>query len=307
MPSHIDMRVGHYADAVAANEASIAADKRYLATVDASGAYRVGYAAHSEHFLWAAAAMEGKRAEAIAAARAAYPAACGPRPADRGTGILQHYYVLPLYALVRFGRWREIIEETLPPDVGEPYPLAIWHYARGTAFARTGRVADARRELAAVEHSASDPALDRVKIKNINPARRLVRIATLTLAADIATAEGRAAEAVAPLLEATAVEDALAYDEPHLWLAPTRHALGAALLAAGQPAIRRTHLSRRPATLSGERLVASRPRAGAAAAGTRRCGARDRSTISCRVARRRHRTDGVALVGGTKQSEGPDR
>ena len=26
------------------------------------------------------------------------------------------------------------------------------------------------------------------------------------------------------------------YDEPHLWLAPTRHALGAALLAAGQAA-----------------------------------------------------------------------
>ena len=237
MPSHIDMRVGHYADAVAANEAAVAADKRYLATVDASGAYRVGYVAHSDHFLWAAAAMEGKSAEAIAAARAAYPAACGPRPADRSSGILQHYYVLPLYALVRFGRWREIIEETLPPDVSEPYPLAIWHYARGTAFARTGRVADARRELAEVERFAGDPALDRVQIKNINPARGLVRIASLTLAADIATAEGRAAEAVAPLREATAVEDALAYDEPHLWLAPTRHALGAALLAAGQPAL----------------------------------------------------------------------
>ncbi len=38
------------------------------------------------------------------------------------------------------------------------------------------------------------------------------------------------------LTEATAIEDALAYDEPHLWLAPTRHALGAALLAAGRPA-----------------------------------------------------------------------
>jgi tetratricopeptide (TPR) repeat protein len=42
--------------------------------------------------------------------------------------------------------------------------------------------------------------------------------------------------AVAKLVEATAVEDALAYDEPHLWLAPTRHALGAALLAAGRAA-----------------------------------------------------------------------
>jgi tetratricopeptide (TPR) repeat protein len=39
---------------------------------------------------------------------------------------------------------------------------------------------------------------------------------------------------VALLAQATAIEDGLAYDEPHLWLAPTRHALGAALLAAGR-------------------------------------------------------------------------
>ena len=36
------------------------------------------------------------------------------------------------------------------------------------------------------------------------------------------------------LEQAVAIEDALVYDEPHLWLAPTRHALGAALLAAGR-------------------------------------------------------------------------
>ncbi len=58
----------------------------------------------------------------------------------------------------------------------------------------------------------------------------------LTLTADIAIGEGRVAEAVTPLREATAIEDALAYDEPHLWLAPTRHALGATLLAAGRAA-----------------------------------------------------------------------
>ncbi len=142
MPAHIYMRVGRYADAVAANRRAIAADARYLEQVDAQGAYRVGYVAHNAHFLWAATAMQGRSADALAAARAAFPAACGPRPADRSTGILQHYYVLPLYALVRFGRWREILEDTLPPDVSEPYPLAIWHYARGTAYAKTGRIAD---------------------------------------------------------------------------------------------------------------------------------------------------------------------
>jgi tetratricopeptide (TPR) repeat protein len=250
MPAHIDMRTGRYADAVTANERAIAADERYVAQVDAQRAYRIGYVAHNHHFLWAAAAMDGRSAIASAAARAAYPAACGPKAGDRSTGILQQYYVLPLFTLVRFGRWREILEETLPPDVAEPYPLAIWHYARGTAFARTGHAADARAELARVERAIDDPGLERATIKNINPAKSLVRIAALTLAADIAAAEGRAGEAVAPLTEAVEIEDALTYDEPHLWLAPTRHALGAVLLAAGRPAeaerIYREDLARYP-------------------------------------------------------------
>jgi tetratricopeptide (TPR) repeat protein len=236
MPAHIDMRTGRYADAVAANERAIAADARYVAQVDAQGAYRVGYVAHNRHFLWAAAAMDGRSATALAAARDAFPSACGPGRSDRSTGILQHYYVLPLFALVRFGRWREILEDTLPPDVAEPYPRGIWHYARGTAYAKTGRIAEAQRELDTLARLAADPALQRARVKNINPATALVRIAALTLGADIAAAEGRADAAVAMLVEATAIEDGLAYDEPHLWLAPTRHALGAALLAAGRAA-----------------------------------------------------------------------
>jgi tetratricopeptide (TPR) repeat protein len=180
--------------------------------------------------------MAGRAQLAIDAANAAWPAACGPRPNDRSSAILQHYYVLPLYALVRFGRWDQILRDTLPPDVAEPYPLAIWHYARGTARAKRDQVAPAREDLARLERYAADPALARTRIKNINAAEKLARIAVLTLRADIALAERKAPEAVVLLVEATAIEDSLSYDEPHLWLAPTRHALGAALLAADRPA-----------------------------------------------------------------------
>ncbi len=234
MPAHIDMRVGRYADAVAASRRAIDADERYVAQVDVQRAYRVGYVAHNDHFLWAAAAMEGRSAEALAAARAAFPAACGNGPRDATSGILQHYLVLPYFALVRFGRWREILDDTLPPDVAAPYPLAIWHYARGSALAHTGRIDDARGELDLVERLADDPAVANDRIKNINPARSLAQIARLTLAADIASAEKRRGDAVALLVQATAIEDGLAYDEPHLWLAPTRQALGRALIAAGR-------------------------------------------------------------------------
>ena len=234
MPAHIYMRTGRFAEASAANRRSIAADVRYLAQVDAQGAYRVGYVAHNHHFLWASTAMQGRSKEAIEAAGAAWPAACGPKPGDRSTAILQHYYALPLYARVRFGKWDELLTDTLPPDVAEPYPMAVWHYARGTALVRKGRQADARAALERLDRIAADPALKDARIKNINAAAVLARIAALTLRADLESSNRRPERASPLLAQAVALEDGLTYDEPHLWLAPTRHALGAALLAEGR-------------------------------------------------------------------------
>lgn len=236
MPAHITMRTGRYDLASAAGERSIAADLRYLQQVDAQGAYRVGYVAHNHHFLWASASMEGRSARALEAAQAAYPAACGPRPGDRGSGTLQHFEVLPLYALVRFGRWQEILTGTRPPDSGQPYPRVVWHYARGTALARTGRLAEAQAEAARLDELSRDPALAALRVKSVHAASTLTAIAQRTLQADLALARQQGARAVTLLREAVALEDGLEIDEPHLWLAPTRQALGAALLAARQPA-----------------------------------------------------------------------
>jgi len=235
MPAHIYMRVGRYADAAAANERALAADERYLAQLEAQSAYRVGYAAHNPHFLWAAAAMEGRSGAAIDAARTAYRVACGPAPSLRN-GTFQHYFVLEYYALVRFGRWDELLKKTLPPDTDAPYPLAVWHFARGVALVRTGKPREARKALEALERALADPTLKDAKVKNINPAASLAQIAHLTLRAELALGDRKPRDAVKLLEEAVAIEDGLAADEPHLWLAPTRHAYGAALLRAGHVA-----------------------------------------------------------------------
>jgi tetratricopeptide (TPR) repeat protein len=235
MPSHIDMRTGRFDEAIRANQRSIEADRRYLEQVDAQGAYRIGYVAHNHHFLWAAAAMAGRRQLALDAAQAAWPAACGPGGRDPGTAITMHYAALPYFTLVRFGQWNAILRDTPPPDAPGPYALAIWHYARGTAYTRTGQPALAKRELATLERLAAEPSLAASRLKNINPSTLVLRIALLSLRADIALADGRPHDAVSLLREATGIEDAFSYDEPHLWLAPTRHALGDALLTAGQP------------------------------------------------------------------------
>jgi tetratricopeptide (TPR) repeat protein len=236
MPSHIDMRTGHFDAAIAANQRSIEADKRYLAQVDAQGAYRVGYVAHNHHFLWAAASMAGRSMLALQAAQAAWPAACGPDGRIPGATIAQHYAVLPLLTRVRFGQWEALLHDTLPPDSQAGYPLAIWRYARGTAYARSGQLESARRELQALEEAASDPSLEAQRIKNLNPAAALVRMAVLTLRADLALADHDPDAAAGLLEEAARIEDSMQYDEPHLWLAPSRQAWGAALLAAGRAA-----------------------------------------------------------------------
>ena len=179
--------------------------------------------------------MDGRSATALAAARDAFPSACGPGRSDRSTGILQHYYVLPLFALVRFGRWREILEDTLPPDVDEPYPRAIWHYARGTAYARTGRIAEARREQ---ERSRGSPPIRRCSERGSRTSIRRTRSCASPRSRSPPTSPPPKAPDAPSRSSWTRppIEDALAYDEPHLWLAPTRHALGAALLAAGRAA-----------------------------------------------------------------------
>ncbi len=235
MPSHIDMRVGRYAHAMQANQRGIAADEAYLRQVEEQGAYRVAYVAHNHHFLWASACMAGHPQVALQAAQSAWPAACGPAARDPGLAITAHFAALPSFTRVRFGQWQAMLSDTPPPDAPGPYALALWHYARGTAHAQLRQAEAAHQELLALEKLAADPSLSQFQLKNINPGRTVLAIALHTLRADLALLAGRPGLAADELRQATALEDRFHDDEPHLWLAPTRQAWGAALLSAGRP------------------------------------------------------------------------
>lgn len=234
LPGHAFERAGRYAEASDAHARAADAERAFLVEVERQGAERLPAAAHAQHALWISAAFEGRSAIALAAAKEAYGVACGMGPGDTTVATLQHHAALHHYALVRFGRWDEILR-SLPPDTPEPYPLAVFHFARGTASARTGNVARAREELARLVDAAADPRIERVRIRGMNTAAPLARIARATLEAEIARAEGDRTRALERLREATRIEDSLAFNRPHLWLAPTRHALGALLLEAGRP------------------------------------------------------------------------
>ena len=228
MPAHIYMRVGRYEDAAEANRKAIAAEKVYVEKAQPKGFHWM-YVAHNPQFLMAAAMMEGRRAEALAAAREA-TGYMSPEMLRQMPGY-DFSLVYPQWVLVRFGRWDQALAEPAPPD-DLRFAKAMWHAARGIAYAVRSQPDEAETERTAFEKAAA--AIPSEATEGLNPAARLLTIARALLAGEIAARGGRADEAVEHLRAAVKAEDELSYNEPADWYYPTRHHLGAVLLAAGR-------------------------------------------------------------------------
>lgn len=248
MPAHIYLRLGRYHDAAVANERAALADESYFAQSRMQGLYPAAYYAHNIHFLWQAASLEGRSAAAIQAARKLV----GVLPAERVREVpgVEQFLPMPLFALAQFGRWEEILNEPRPPEEFA-YARAMWHYARGLALAATGKPDEAEQERLALVQLADSPALRRLETSVHGfPATRLLRIAGLTLEAELAGRRSRMDERIRHLEAAVQIQDGLPYMEPPYWYYPVRHTLGAALLQTGRAkdadAVFRDDLTRHP-------------------------------------------------------------
>jgi tetratricopeptide (TPR) repeat protein len=225
MPAHIYARVGRWHDSALSNERAAAVDAAYFHTHGPQGFYNI-YRAHNNHFLAWDCMMEGRSADAIRAARAMI----ADMPAEfiaSSAAMVDSYLAIELEALMRFGRWDEILRAPMPP-ANLPQWRAYWRFARGVSLAALGRVAEARVEERAYFEAVA--ALPTDAVWGLNPASNLFGVATRVLAGEIAAADARPADAIRALSEAAEAEDALAYDEPYDWMIPARHALGAVLL-----------------------------------------------------------------------------
>ncbi len=234
MPAHIYIRVGRYADAVIANQRAIVADQAYLAQSGTPGLYRMGYVPHNVHFLWAAATLAGRSHTALDAAdrlgnQIDESLLLVPGP----DAILQDYWVTPLLARVRFGRWDEVLAW---PEMDEAliYPRGMRAYARAVAFARTGRLDEARAEAALVTQLAADPRMAEFLVWGVNSGASILRMAAKVAEGEIHAQFGDSDRAVAVLREAIALEDDILYQEPEAWHHPVRQVLGGVLLDAGR-------------------------------------------------------------------------
>jgi tetratricopeptide (TPR) repeat protein len=228
MPAHIFIRVGRYADAVDINHAAAHADERYIHAESPRGIYPVAYYPHNYDFLAFAAAMAGRRTEALEAARRGAALVDVEMMRVPGLGGLQNYLVLPLRMMLRFGMWEEVLVEPAP-DTGLDFVVGFTHYARGMALLRTGRADEAREAVAALRDRITSPDIEPYVIW-WNPARDVLTLGVLALEAEILLEEGDAEAALDTMARAVDLEDALVYDEPPPWSIPGRQVLGRMLL-----------------------------------------------------------------------------
>lgn len=229
MPAHIYLRLGLYDKAAEHNHHAVAVDHDYLAHRRLTGIYPVGYAPHNQHFLWASLTMVGRSQEALQAARELHRQVSWE--AARQEPALEEFTPTLSFALVRFGRWDEILALPEPPAELR-YTRIIRHYARSVALGATRRFDEAQREHRALVEATR--GLPEGRTVGVVPVIELAKIAERVSAGEIAAREGRFDEAITALEEATVLEDALRYYEPPLWHVPSRHVLGAVLLEAGR-------------------------------------------------------------------------
>ena len=210
------------------------ADEDYITQCRAQGLYPLGYYPHNVHFLWFASTMAGRSQVAIDAAKKT--AAAIPEQALTDLPILQSFALTPDYALVRFGKWDEILAAP-PPRVNSLFARGVRHYARGMAFLRKKDLGAASNEIKAVRAIVSDPKLiETPSSMSLNLADSVLRVAVEVLDGEFAAAKGEYDTAIAHLDKAVRYHDALIYTEPDDWHQPVRHNLGAVLLQAGRPA-----------------------------------------------------------------------
>jgi tetratricopeptide (TPR) repeat protein len=233
MPGHIFQRVGRYSDAVKANQLAIVADEDYITQCRAQGLYPLGYYPHNVHFLWFAATMAGESKLAIDAANKT--AGAIPPQALKDLPLLQTFVLVPDLALVRFGKWDEILSAPAP-RADTLYTRGVRHYARGMAFIRKKDLDAANKEIEAVRKIAADPKLIEAPTSmSLNLADSVLRVALEVLDGEMAAAKGDYDSAVVHLDKAVRYQDALIYTEPDDWHQPVRHNLGAVLLQASRP------------------------------------------------------------------------
>jgi tetratricopeptide (TPR) repeat protein len=187
MPAHTYMRVGDYTAAARSNAQAADADRAYFRESNTSGSmYDMMYYCHNLHFLAASYSMAGDFAHAK---QAADEVAAHAAPMLHDMPMAETYVPYPIFMLVRFHRWDDVLK--LPaPNRGMTMTNAFWHFARGSAFAAKGQIANAEGELQILATARKGTPADVEFSFYFNKAQSFLDLAENILEARIAAAKG---------------------------------------------------------------------------------------------------------------------
>ncbi len=234
MPAHTYIQTGDYHKGSLANLRAVEVDSAYVTLCHAQGIYPLAYYPHNYHFLAATATLEGNSKWALMGAEELAERIHPDVMKEPGWGTLQHYYMIPYFVEVKFGKWDNILNRKLSDSL--VYPEAISSYARGMAYLGKKDIPKAKEELKKLEMLSKNEQLKEMKLWEINTMHSIVAIAEKVLRGEILASEGKFDESINQLQKAVALEDALNFQEPPDWFFSVRHNLGAVQIEAGKDA-----------------------------------------------------------------------
>lgn len=231
MGTHIDVLCGDYQNVLYRNLAASEVDEKFKAYAGPANFYAL-YRIHNLHFAFYGAMFLGQKAAAVDAVlrlRGEVPDEVVRSYPD----IFETFVAAAPHVYIRFGMWEEILELAQPEDT-ELYVTtnALIFYAKAVALANLGRHDEAKQVEAAFTEAYAQVPDTRMLFNNT--ARDVLAVGEEMMKGELAFKAGRHAEGLAHLRAAVALDDGLEYEEPWSWPQPTRHALGALLMEAGE-------------------------------------------------------------------------
>lgn len=231
MPSHIFLLMGQYHEASKSNLQAITTFKNYnKICIDQGFKPEINYLYfHNYNFLLYTEAMEGRKENALKAAREMQSL----QFSNWLTHDLSLQWFIPIFYFVqsRFGMWDDILKES-KPDEKYQYALGMWHYARGLAFAHRDNIKNAENESDELNKIIKLGSIDNNLHKNGN---KLLKIADSILQATLADLQNNEQLMLTYLKKADKIQEEMRYHEPPDWYFPIKEALGNAYLKWNHP------------------------------------------------------------------------
>ncbi len=150
--------------------------------------------------------------------------------------MFEVYVPTPIFVLLRFHRWDEVLKQPVP-NPRLVMTTAFWHFARGSAAAAKGQMDMAEAERGSLETVRREMPADTEFSFFSNKAQTFLDLAASILDARITEIRGDHKGAIEYWKNAVQIQDRLYYGEPPEWFYPVRESLGAALILDGQAAL----------------------------------------------------------------------